>query len=238
LGVSEEPSAATRLLWGPPPQPTRGPKRALTLEDIARAGIEIADAEGLAGLSMQRIAGLLGYTKMSLYRYVPGKAELIALMVESAMGEPPAGRPDDWREQLSDWAHQLFASLAAHPWLLDATIGPRPIGPVEVSWMECGVRALDGSGLTGAERLDTLALLSGHVRGIAAQARASADPESQLTAVLSELMTAQQDRFPAMAAAMASVAESGGQNQALEFGLQRILAGLEALIAERAADSC
>jgi AcrR family transcriptional regulator len=236
--VSEGSSAATRLLWGPPPQPTRGPKRALSLADIARAGIEIADAEGLAGLSMQRIAGVLGYTKMSLYRYVPGKAELIALMVESALGEPPAGNDPDWQRQLGDWAHRLFAVHTAHPWLLDATIGPRPLGPAEVSWMEHGVRALADTRLTGAERLDTLALLAGHVRGIAAQARASAEPESQLNAVLTELMTTQRERYPAMAAAMASVAESGGQNQALDFGLQRILAGLAALIAERGGDPC
>ncbi|MDH6139676.1 MULTISPECIES: TetR/AcrR family transcriptional regulator [Kitasatospora] len=235
--MSDEPNAAMRLLWGPPPKPTRGPKPALSLTGIAEAGIEIADSQGLAALSMQRLAGALGYTKMSLYRYVPGKAELIALMVEQAMGEPPASREADWRGQLGDWARRLYAVFAHHPWLLDATVGPRPIGPAEVSWMERGVSALAHTRLTGAEQLDALALLAGHARGIAVQARASAQPESQLTAVLGELMTTQRDRFPAVATAMASVAESGGQNQALEFGLDRILAGLDALIAERA-DPC
>ena len=78
------------FLWGGRAQPTRGPKPALSLEQITDAAIAVADADGLAGVSMQRVAADLGYTKMSLYRYLSGKAELVALMVERVMGEPPA----------------------------------------------------------------------------------------------------------------------------------------------------
>jgi AcrR family transcriptional regulator len=77
------------LLWGSPQRPKRGPKPSLTLQRIVAEAIEHADAEGLASLSMQRLAERLGCAKMALYRYVPGKAELEALMLDAALGAAP-----------------------------------------------------------------------------------------------------------------------------------------------------
>lgn len=232
--MGEGANDAVRLLWGPPAKPSRGPKPALSLARIAAAGVEIADAEGLAAVSMQKVAGLLDFTKMSLYRYVPGKAELVALMVEAAVGEPPQAVDRlGWREQLAAWAQQLARSFAEHPWLLDATVGARVMGPKELGWLERVVAALDGHGLTGPERMDAAVLLAGHVRSIAEQARATrpdGSPEAELLVVLGPLVHQHADRFPALAAAMAS---PGGQDQALDFGLERILDGLEALITRR-----
>ncbi|GHF72169.1 TetR family transcriptional regulator [Kitasatospora xanthocidica] len=232
--MHETANDTVRLLWGPPAKPSRGPKPALSLERIAAAGVEIADEEGLGALSMQKVAGLLDFTKMSLYRYVPGKAELIALMVESAAGEPPAPADGaDWRERLTAWAHHLADSFARHPWLLDATVGPRVMGPKELSWLEQVVVALDGHGLTGPERMDAAVLLAGHVRGIAQQSRgtgASGGPEAELLAALGAMVRQHADRFPAVAAAMA---DPDGRDRALDFGLERILDGLAALIERR-----
>ncbi|MDX3136109.1 TetR/AcrR family transcriptional regulator [Streptomyces europaeiscabiei] len=236
--MSDERSDAVRLLWGPHPKPSRGPKPALSLGRIAQAGIEIAEAQGLAAVSMQRVAGLLGVTKMALYRYVPGKTELVALMVETAIGEapPPDGSRCGWREQLSDWACRLVSVFEQHPWLLDATVGPRIMGPRELSWMEQALAALHGTGFSGAERLDAVLLLAGHVRGIVQQARAAGqtgNPEAQLIATLGELMQVHGEDYPALTAALASATQHGGQDQGFEFGLQRILDGLGLLIAQR-----
>src|ERR1700759_2264183 len=82
--------SALDLLWGTPARPRRGPKPSLTRERIVTAAIALADAEGLASLSMQHLAEQLGCAKMALYRYVPGKAELVALMIDEAIGEPPS----------------------------------------------------------------------------------------------------------------------------------------------------
>ena len=73
---------SVELLWGQPERPNRGPKPGLSVERIVRVAIEIADAEGLPAVSMQRVASEFGFTTMSLYRYVPGKNELIDLMIE------------------------------------------------------------------------------------------------------------------------------------------------------------
>ncbi|MFB7217155.1 TetR/AcrR family transcriptional regulator [Streptomyces sp. NPDC056227] len=237
--MTDDPTNLVRLLWGPGPQPRRGPKPALTLDGIARTGTEIADAEGLGAVSMQRVAEQLGKTKMSLYRYLPGKAELIAVMVETALDDAPEGGEDDWRARLTAWSYGLVEMLRRHPWLLEATVGPRLMGPKELGWMERALSALDGTGLTGAERMDAVVLLTSHVRGIALQSRAAAPssaPEAQLLAALGTVLRDHGADYPHLAAATASSVGSGtqGQDQALEFGLDRILDGLEVLIAERA----
>ncbi|MCK7622405.1 TetR/AcrR family transcriptional regulator [Streptomyces sp. RS10V-4] len=234
-----ERTGVVRLLWGPPAKPARGPKPTLDLERIARAGIALADAEGLAEVSMQRVAAHLGVTKMALYRYVPGKAELVALMVDAAIGPYPAERGwrGGWREQLAEWARGLAEVFGRHPWVLEVTVGPRVMGPAELSWLERAVSALDGTGLSGAERMDAAVLLVSHVRGITQQARAAGGKgpaEEQLGAILGELLREHGERFPALSGALASAAASGGQDQAWEFGLHRILDGLAALIEVRA----
>src|ERR1700735_4654408 len=129
------------LLWGTPQRPRRGPKPSLSLERSVTEAIALADAEGLASLSMQRLAERLGCAKMALYRYVPGKAELVALMLDAALGaaaDPgapglavpvPGGEP--WRAQLRTWAATMFERMLAHPWAHELAQGVRPVGPNE-----------------------------------------------------------------------------------------------------------
>jgi AcrR family transcriptional regulator len=246
------------FLWQERAKPTRGPKPALTLDKIADAAVAIADAEGLDAVSMQRVAADLGYTKMSLYRYLPGKSELVAAMIERALGRPPALRPEDgWRAGLTIWAGALLKACEGHAWAQEATTGSRPIGPNELEWTEQALRVLPDS-LTGAERMDVVATLAGHVRMIAGQAGQPASrveagsagspeagsagspeagsagsPEAELEASMMRAMTEHADRYPAVVAAMADIAVRGGTDRAFSFGLERILDGLEVLIRSR-----
>lgn len=226
----------TDLLWGRQQPPSRGPKPAMTLDGIARAAIAIADAEGLDAVSMQRVAGELPFTKMALYRYVPGKAELVAVMTDLAMGLPPEHLERPWREALKTWALDLFAGFENHPWLLLSTVGRRALGPNELTWMDRGVQALAGSGLSGGEQLDSLAVIAGHVRTIAQQSLTmpggtTGTTEEDITAALTEVLSTHAERFPSLATAMRTTA--GSENQGLEFGLDRILDGIELLITAR-----
>lgn len=226
---------ARSLLWDQRPVPKRGPRPAMSLSAIAGAGVAIADADGLAAVTMQQVATRLGFTKMALYRYVPGKTELVALMVETCLGAPPRREPGGWRQALEGWSLQLFTRLAAHPWAVDATIGARPVGPNELEWMEQAVGALTGTGLDGGEVLDVVVTLTGHVRTIAQQAAAaeSGTPELDLSSTITGMVRGREERFPALAAAFASAAASGSHDQALDFGLARILDGVEMLINRR-----
>jgi AcrR family transcriptional regulator len=224
------------LLWDRKPPPSRGPKPAMTLEGIARAGIALADAEGLDAVSMQRVAGELSFTKMSLYRYVPGKAELVAVMTDLAIGSPPAHPGLGWRETLTAWAFDLYAAFERHPWLLLSMVGRRALGPNELTWMDRGVQALSETGLNGGEQLDSVLVVSGHVRTIAQQTvtlpgGTTGVTEEHITSALTEVLRTHADRFPGLVAAMQSI--DGNQNQGLSFGLDRILDGIELLITGR-----
>lgn len=226
-----------QLLWESPAAPRRGPRPGLTLAAIAQAGIELADAEGLAAVTMQRIAAALGVTKMALYRYLPGKEELVALMVEAAMGDAPHldDVPGDWRARLHEWARLLFAGLVRHPWLTEATVGDRPIGPHELDWTEQAVAALTGIGLRGSEIFDVAATLAGHARAMAQQVAAARGgaTEEGLTGAMAALVRGREERFPTLTAALDAAAREDGQDNALDFGLARILDGVALLIADR-----
>ena len=225
------------LLWGPPRVPRRGPRPKLSLERIVGTAVSLADAEGIDAVSMQRVASELGYTKMSLYRYVSRREELLALMTDSVHGSAPeVGGPErGWRERLRDWAMALWPVLCDHPWLVRTAVGVRVMGPNELAWTETALRALSGTALSGTERLDAIALLAGHVRGIAQQAPAplsEGGPESGgaggaeegIARAMAPGLAARGGDFPETLAAFSA---PEGRDSALEFGLECVLDGLE-----------
>ena len=105
-----------------------------------------------------------------------------------------------------------------------------------MAWLERALAALAGTGLTGAERLDAVVLLNGHVRSLVQVAPPGhEDLEEEMTRQALAALSAHADRYPQVMAAFADGPGPGGRDNALEFGIDRILDGLAALIAERAA---
>lgn len=222
--------SGAELLWGLGEQQTRP---ALTVHRIAAAGIALADESGMAAVSMQQVAGRLDVTKMALYRHVTNKAELVAVMIEIAVGAPPdlSDVPGGWRPKLAEWARLMRETWQLHPWLPAATVGERAMGPREIGWTESAVAALAGTGLTGAQRLDAVFLLSGHIRNTQSASTAGTQPwqrDKRLRGQIAE----HGDRFPALVAATDDAADAG-QDGSWEFGLARIFDGLELLISGR-----
>src|SRR5688572_11023766 len=125
--MSSEPSPVEQvrrsieLLWGEGARPTRGPKPSLTLDQIVQVAIAVADRDGIDGLSMRRVATQLGVGTMSLYRYVPGKAELLALMLDRVSDpaeDVERARDLDWRGVVEVAARGSYRLYLTHPWLL------------------------------------------------------------------------------------------------------------------------
>jgi hypothetical protein len=144
--------------------------------------------------------------------------------------EPGEGRAGgDWRPGLIGWATALLAAYGSHGWSLEATTGRRPIGPNELAWMEAALAEMP-DGLTGAERLDLVATVAGHVRMIAGQAGGA---ESDLMAAMGIVLREHAESYPAVVAAVSDVAAHGGGDDAFAFGLNRILDGLEVLLRSR-----
>jgi AcrR family transcriptional regulator len=246
-----DPVRTLALLWGTQEKPSRGPKPALTVERIVQAAIEIADADGLAALSMRRVAERLGVGAMSLYTYVPGKAELLDLMLDRVSGETarPEDVPGGWRARLELIARENWALFHRHPWLLRISTGRPPLGPNLIAKYEYELRAVENIGLTDLEIDSVVTLILGHVHS-AARGAVEAAQAAQHTG-----MTDQQwweasapylekvfdpRRFPTAArvGAAAGEAHNAAYNfeHAFEFGLQRLLDGIEALVQERSAD--
>ncbi|GAA3438109.1 TetR/AcrR family transcriptional regulator [Kutzneria kofuensis] len=215
------------LLWGERGGPRRGPKPTLTVGDLARAGIELADKEGLAAVTMQRVAEALGVTKMATYRYVPGKDELIALMVDVAIGEPPELKDitGGWRPRLKAWTLAMYERMSAHPWALRATTGQRVSGPNELGWVERALQALDGVAMDGGQMMDVVVALTGQIRVIVEQSAGTS--EEDIAAGWTKVLATRQEQFPHVTKALLSSAQHGSRDQGLEFGLERILDGVE-----------
>ncbi|MFF1873491.1 TetR/AcrR family transcriptional regulator [Streptomyces sp. CB03911] len=229
-----DPKASLALLWGEQEQPRRGPKPSLTAERIVAGAIAIADAEGLDTVSMQRVAADLGVTTMALYRYFPGKGELVDLMVDSALGTPPEaiGRLEGWRPQLAAWARACWALYRAHPWILTATAMRRQLmGPNQLSWLDAALAALAPAGLTAAQQHDTVLLIIGHIRSLAQQlVHADEEGDQEWNRLAGDVLERHGHRYPALAAAIAAGAFDHHGDDPLDFGLERILDGVTHLI--------
>lgn len=224
------------LLWGrtPPPRGTRGPRPRLSVEKIVTAAVTVADAEGLAALSMQRIAAEVGYTTMSLYNYVPNKETLIELMLDAVMPPPPAPG-DDWREDLRAWSRATWDVFLGHRWMIKAGSSNPPLGPLQLRWFEAGLAVLARGGLRGGEIMSTAVFLLSAIRGQAALAADmgdgtdGADVARVMGAVVSE------DLFPTLFAVVNEPSpDDGSHGLELGFGLERLLDGVEEFVRPRA----
>ncbi|MET7134785.1 TetR/AcrR family transcriptional regulator [Cellulosimicrobium sp. MI9406] len=156
------------LLWDPPAPATRGRKPRLTLDDVVRAGIAVAQEGGLDALSMRRVATELGVGAMSLYTYVPGRTELVDLMIDRAYAEldlPAAGAP--WRPALAQYAHELWNLYLRHPWILQTNMWRAPLAPHVLDAQEAGLRTIVDTGLSELQVVDTLGLVDNYVQGLA-----------------------------------------------------------------------
>ncbi|MFH8616069.1 TetR/AcrR family transcriptional regulator [Streptomyces sp. NPDC017979] len=248
---------STALLWG------TGTRRGLSLERIVRCAVELADAEGLPAVSMRRLAERLGFTTMALYRHVPGKADLLALMRDAVMAEltPTEARAEasteapteisaevasaatgsesrGWRADLEAWARACIELQQRHPWLADLGEERQIPGPHGVASFERALSVAARTGLPPAQVIAVVTLVGDFVDGAARKLALAARTE-QRTGVSDEewwgarssLYDQLDERYPTLT----RLYEEGGYDAPLdpfEFGLRRVLDGVEALVAE------
>lgn len=241
-----DPARSLALLWG---SQTEAGRSGLTLKAIVAAAMDIADTYSVDALSMRKVAQHLGVGTMSLYTHVPGKADLIDLMFDTAYGElyasveSPALQPGGWRGALEFIAKHNWDLYHRHPWMLQAATGRSILGPHAALKYEAELRPLDRLGLSDVEMDAVLTLILTHVEG-AARAQIIRDRTQQETGMTDEewwvsrapLLDKLIDptRFPvATRVGQAAGREYQGAFSpefAFTFGLERILAGIAELI--------
>lgn len=241
-GSDTEVPAAMALAWGVRDRPGRGPKRALTLEQIVTAGTAVARADGLTSVSMARVAAEVGVSTMALYRYVPSKDDLLELMVDAALGAPPslpAGTP--WRDGLRAWGEGCRDRYRSHPWALKVPITGPPLGPNNVRWLEFGLSALRETHLSDQQKLSTVLMLSAYIRGeetlttdilarVAETGRAPDDYGQLLIKLLDPVQFPELHRAIRAGALEDEDPDDIGMDAEFEFGLERILDGVAVLV--------
>jgi AcrR family transcriptional regulator len=241
-----DPARTLQLLWRDPGAvPRHGPRQGLSIDAVVDAAIDLADAESLEAVTMRRVARALGVVPMTLYTYVPGKAELLDLMLDTAYARMPrtdtSGQP--WRQRLAAIAAENRALFETHPWAATVSTIRPPLGPGQMAKYEHELSAFGGLGLDDVTVDDCLTYLLSFVQ---AYARATADArdiqhdsaidDGQWWAANAPLLTRVFDEhaYPTAArvGAAAGAAHGSAYNpgHAYDFGLQRVLDGLAAVI--------
>lgn len=230
----------SQLLWEDRSKATRGPKAAYTPEDVVRVAMKVADDEGgLAAVTMQAVSSRLGLTTMAVYRYFPNKEALYDAIIDAGMGLPPAPSqpPDEWRAEVSRWAHAKRDMMCARPWLAELPFVAAPHGPNWLAWLEGLAAPLHRAGFRGELLGQMLSVVDGYTRGASdtsislARARARGITEQQWAAAVgADLGRAIGDpRYPAFASILTAPPQDRPRNmqESFDFGLQRVLDGIE-----------
>lgn len=241
-----DPARTLALLWGEAPTASRrGPSRALDLATVVRTANDLADQEGLGAVTMRAVARTLGVVPMTLYTYVPGKEELLDLMLDAAYAQMPradtAGAP--WRERLTAIADENRALFAVHPWAAEVSTLRPPLGPGLMAKYEHELSAFDGLGLSEVEMDDCLTYLLSFVQANARAAHEAASAAStpdgddtrwwaRVGPLLARVLDEQ--RYPRATRVGTAAGQAHGSahnpDHAYHFGLARLLDGLAPLI--------
>ncbi|EXG80570.1 TetR/AcrR family transcriptional regulator [Cryptosporangium arvum] len=240
-----DPARTLALLWREPTQPSgRGPKPTLSVDRVLAVGLAIADAEGLDAVTMRRVATELAVAPMTLYTYVPGKAELLDLMLDHVYATMPRTPPGDgWRARVTAVASDNRDMYARHPWVATVSTSRPVLGPGLMAKYDHELSAFEGLGLDDVTIDAALTYVLGFVETCA---RAAADVraaryESAMSdgewwaanqPLLERVFDASRYPLAARVGSAAGAAHDGAYDpaHAYEFGLERVLDGLARLI--------
>ncbi|GAA0948456.1 TetR/AcrR family transcriptional regulator C-terminal domain-containing protein [Nonomuraea longicatena] len=215
----------------------------LTLERIVAAAVTVADAEGLAALSMRRVAAELEVATMSLYRHVADKDDLLTRMMDTVMAQRPlpADQPESWREALELAARRFWDLFRRHPWLAPGLSVTRPqLVTSALPHSEWTLVALRARGLDPQAAFTAHLMLVNYIRGIAVNLEAEREAEAHSGLDSERWMDAQEPallatlsggRFPELTR-LATTGYDFDLDALFEFGLQCLLDGLAALLGE------
>jgi AcrR family transcriptional regulator len=258
-----DPRRSMELLWGRVAAAARGPRPGLSVVAIVEEAVRIADEDGLDAVSMRAVGRRLGRTGMSLYTYVPSKAELVDLMLDAVLTELEQDYLADgggWRAGMERWAREAWAFYQRHPWVLHVSGSRATLGPHELGAYEAQLAVLAELPIAGLELARIVNAVASLVRG-SAKAVADARAARQVTGmsddewwnarapILDEFLPfdVRAERFPMIvrlageqAYEEVGLAEPGGPSyleaealDTFEFGLGRLLDGIEVDVARQ-----
>ncbi|MEZ0162848.1 TetR/AcrR family transcriptional regulator [Streptomyces althioticus] len=224
------------IIWSRRERGARGPAPTYSRERIAEVAIALADGEGIEAVTMRRIAKELGTGAMTLYRYLPNKEDLYAVVIDQALGFVAQEPTGDARADLATFARRYRETLRRHPWLAHAMAARPTMGPNMLRANERDLALVDGRGLSIDDMAHVVNLIRHWVTG-ASQAE-TAEREAALRS--GGVRTAWQERmgqymtdllatgrFPYLDR-LVHEARHGDHDEQFEAGLAILLDGVEA----------
>jgi AcrR family transcriptional regulator len=230
-----------RLLWHPESSSGRGPRRTLSVAAIVDAAVEIADGHGLDAVSIRSVATRLGVGAMTLYRYIPSKAELLDLMIDRVNQPAFEALPAGWRPAMDAMGREMWRLYTTHRWLPLIDQARPVLGPNALHALDLVMGALDGSGLTDQEKVSLTVTIEAFVSTLARTANAMATAEERTGITHDEFWRAQEaalvaamesGRYPHMAR-LGEDAFAASNEEVFKFGLRNILDGVQSLLDAR-----
>lgn len=229
------------LLWrdsATAPSPRRGPRARHSTDDVVARAIELADADGLAAVTIRALAQALDLTPMSIYTHVNSRADLLVLMADTVHGQlAPSDAAPAWPTSVRVVAEDNRAMFRAHPWLLDVHDPRTALGPGTIAKYDRELHAFDGLGLDDVQRDAALSFVLAFARSAAARLREASEAETfapiwadaapRLAGYVGEDFPLAQTVGRAAGEVLGGPSDPGAE---WEFGLARVIDGLAGLI--------
>lgn len=204
----------------------------LNREAIAATALELLDRDGLDALSMRRLADALGVGTMTLYGYFSSKSELLDAVIDASVTDGGLTADGTWRDRVTTLARGMRAYLERHPSLVQIRLRQPMTRPRQFRVTEQVVAALVDAGLPRDEAARAFRLLFTYVFGyVAFSPQATADAaRSEVRASLAALPP---DEYPLLSSMVDEAVAAAAGDEQFDFGLELILAGIEARVAKR-----
>ncbi len=227
------------VIWARPERAGRGPRPAHTRAEIAAAAVRVADAEGLDGVSMRRVAAETGCGTMSLYNYVPRKEDLYELMVDAVVAEYefPDAPSGDWRADLKALCRQTRGIMHRHPWVPRLMSPAYGFSPNALRYFEYALWAMEGLDVDNGTKVELLAMLNGVITAYVSNELSTAErartspysPEQEQAARTAYIMRVLAGgAYPRMAKTLTEGPGKIDLDEVFARAIDRILDGFEA----------
>ena len=213
------------------------PRRApLTRERVLAAAIDLADRDGIASLSMRKLAQELGVEAMSLYHHVANKDAILDGLIDLVFGEIdlPVGEAD-WKAAMRRRAISAREVLRRHPWATGLMESRSTPGAANLRHHDAVLGILRNAGFPLELAAHAYSLLDAYIYGFALQETSLPFNTPEETAEVAQAMMAEfpTDAYPHLTEIAVEHVLQPGYSYASEyrFGLDLILDGLEQALA-------
>ena len=210
-----------------------GRREPLTKERVLRAAVDLADREGIDGLSMRRLGQELGVEAMALYRHVRNKDDILDGAIDVVVGEIELPRPTaDWHRSMRKLALAARQVMLRHPWAPPVIVERPDIGPSTLRHVNAVMQILRGAGFSLEMAHHAIHVLGSRMLGFTQDPfddSADTRPDPETAARLARELG---EHYPYLGELAAAVSHEGGlggcdDDFEFEFGLELILEGLE-----------